>query len=102
MRIKVLSLMLFALNTAGALALSPSRVAAAPQINTDLPRSVGEVIARMKPMQLMHLVDTHKKGVVTKEQYMKFFEDLWDRMDPDHTGTVSKEVWMHGWAKRNQ
>lgn len=33
---------------------------------------------------------------------MKFFEDLWDRMAPDHTGTVSKEVWMHGWAKRNQ
>jgi len=100
MRLQQIGL-LAALGAMGALVLGPVRAAAAETTNVDLPRSIGEVM-KMKPMQVMHMIDTDKKGVVTKEQYMKFFEAIWDKMDPDHTGTVAKEAWMHGWAKRNQ
>jgi len=100
MRVKAATV-IFMLSLVGSLALVPAQTVATEQTNTDLPRSIGEVM-KMKPLQVMHMVDTDKTGVVTKQQYMKFFEDLWDRMDPGHKGTVSKDVWMHGWAERNQ
>lgn len=100
MKLKNLYLAL-ALGAAAVLAL-PVSAGATSQHSQDFPRSVGEVVAKMKPMELMHMIDKEKKGVVTKEQYMQFFEDLWNKMDPNHTGTVDKDTWMHGWAQRNQ
>ncbi|BDG08387.1 hypothetical protein [Anaeromyxobacter paludicola] len=89
-----------ALPLLGTLALGLPARAAAPS-NTDLPRSIGELM-KMKPMEVMHLMDPDKKGMVTKEQYLKFFEDLWNRMDQGQKGMVMKDAWMSGYSARNK
>ena len=80
------------------IALVAQPVKAATPMTTDYPRSVGELM-KMKPMAVMHMMDTDKKGVVTKDEYMKFFTDLWTKMDKENKGEVTKDEWMTGWAR---
>lgn len=49
---------------------------------------------KMKPMEVMHIVDADKKGYVTKEEFMKFQEQFFRRMDRDHDGKISAQEWM--------
>jgi hypothetical protein len=49
---------------------------------------------RMKPMDVMHVIDTDKKGYVTREEFMKFQEEFFDRMDKNHDGKVDAKEWM--------
>ena len=56
----------------------------------------------MSPMDVMHMMDTDNKGKVTKEQYLKFFSDLWDKMEKDKAGMVSMEAFTTGWAARHK
>jgi hypothetical protein len=102
MTFKQLSLKLVMLGTAATLGLGalPARAATAPK-STDLPRSVGELM-NMTPTELMNMMDPEHKGMVTKEQYLKFFSDLWDRMDKEHAGMVMKDTFMYGYAARNK
>jgi len=46
-------------------------------------------LQKMKPMDVMHMMDTDKKGYVTKEEFMKFYEDLFKRLDRDESGTLT-------------
>jgi hypothetical protein len=98
MMVKQLSLKLVMLGTAAMLGLGALPAGATV---TDLPRSVGELM-NMSPMDVMRMMDPEHKGKVTKEQYMKFFSDLWDKMDKEHAGMVTKEAFMSGWAERNK
>lgn len=75
------------------LVLCTALPARAAETVTDLPRSIGELM-KMKPMQVMHMMDPEHKGMVTKEAYLKFFGDLWDKMDKNNAGMVHKEEWM--------
>jgi hypothetical protein len=86
--------------TAAALGIATLAQGAAPT-NTDLPRSVGELM-NMSPMEVMHQMDADHSGMITKEEYLKYFSDLWDRMDKEHASKVPKEVFMSGWAARNK
>jgi EF hand len=54
---------------------------------------------KMKPMDVMHMVDADKKGYVTKEEFIKFQEQFFDRMDRDHDGKVTAQEWMGGGGK---
>jgi|ERR1700674_845450 hypothetical protein len=49
---------------------------------------------KMKPMQLMHMMDAGKKGYVTKEEFMKFEEEMFDKMDKDHDGKLTPQEWL--------
>ncbi len=49
---------------------------------------------KMEPMPAMHMMDTDKKGYVTKEEFMKFQEEFFSRMDKDHDGKVTADEWL--------
>jgi hypothetical protein len=51
---------------------------------------------KMKPMDVMHMVDADKKGYVTREEFIKFQEQLFERMDRDQDGKVTAQEWMGG------
>jgi hypothetical protein len=51
-------------------------------------------LQRMKPMDVMHMVDADKKGYVTKEDFMKFQAEFYARMDQNHDGQVDAQEWM--------
>jgi len=72
--------------------VAPVARAAVPT-SSDEARSYDQ-LARMKPMEVMHMIDTDKKGYVTREEFMKFQEQFFDRMDQNHDGKVDPKEWM--------
>jgi len=66
---------------------------AAPPTTSDEARSYNQ-LARMKPMEVMHMIDTDKKGYVTREEFLKFQEQFFDRMDQNHDGKADVSEWM--------
>ena len=48
----------------------------------------------MKPMQARHMMDSRNKGYVAKEEFMKFHEEMFDRMDKDHDGKIAPQEWL--------
>ena len=73
--------------------LSFARTAHAGEFAKDFPKSYSDFV-KMKPMAVMHMMDTDKKGFVTKEQFMKFHEDMFDKMDKNKDGKLSREEWL--------
>ena len=101
MTFKQVSRKLAILGTVATLGLGALPARGAAPMNTDLPRSVGELM-NLTPTEVMQMMDPEHKGMVTKEQYLKFFSDLWDRMDKEHAGMVMKDTFMYGYAARNK
>jgi hypothetical protein len=80
--------------TAGILgAVGYARSARAAEFAQDFPKSYSDLM-KMKPMDVMHMMDTDKKGYVTKEEFMKFYESMFDKMDKNKDGKLVKEEWM--------
>jgi hypothetical protein len=50
-------------------------------------------LMKMRPMEVMHMMDAGKKGYVSKDEYMKFHEMLFDKMDKDKDGQLSRAEW---------
>jgi hypothetical protein len=48
----------------------------------------------MRTMKMMHMMDTNKDGKVTKEEFMHYYEMVWDMMDPKHLGEVGVNKWI--------
>jgi hypothetical protein len=46
------------------------------------------MLMKMDPMDVMRLMDPDKKGYVTKSDYMKFHEMMFDKMDKNHDGKL--------------
>ncbi len=69
------------------------RSAAAADFAQDFPKSYTAFV-KMKPMELMHMMDPEKKGYVTKDEFMKFHQGMFDRMDQDKDGKLSREEWI--------
>jgi EF hand len=44
---------------------------------------------KMKPTDVMHMMDADNSGYVTKEEFMKFQESLFDKMDKDHDARLT-------------
>jgi hypothetical protein len=54
-------------------------------------------LMKMKPVEVMHMMDNGKKGFVTREEFMKFYEELFNRMDKDKNGKITEpEFTDHG------
>jgi hypothetical protein len=88
-----------ALATAGAALLvslvpAPSRTAAEETTTTKKEKKSKmpsmPQMQRMKPMDVMHMMDPDKKGYVTHEEFMKFYEDLFQRLDRDKNGQLTQ------------
>jgi len=75
-----------------ALALAPAARAETPT-STDQVRSYSALL-KMKPMEVMHMCDAEKKGYVTREEFMKFHEEIFQKIDRDHDGKLSSAEWM--------
>ena len=48
----------------------------------------------MRTMKMMHMMDTNKDGKVTKEEFMHYYEMVWDMMDPKHLGEIGVNKWV--------
>ena len=51
-------------------------------------------LARMKSMEVMHMIDKDNRGYVTREEFLNFQERFFDRMDQGHDGKVDADEWM--------
>ena len=51
-------------------------------------------LKQMKPMDVMHQMDTNKDGMVTKAEFMKYMGALYDRMDKNKDDKVTAEEWL--------
>jgi Ca2+-binding EF-hand superfamily protein len=76
-----------------ALPLCPLTVSAAEPAKQDqhtykMPSSMGQLM-KMDPVQCFKMMDRDQKGYVTKEDFMKFQEELWKRMDKQQAGKVT-------------
>jgi hypothetical protein len=47
-------------------------------------------LMKMKPKEVMRLMDPDKKGYVTKSDFMKFHEMMFEKMDKNHDGKLSE------------
>ena len=47
-------------------------------------------LMKMKPMEVMHMMDPDKKGFVTKSDFMKFHERMFEKMDKNHDDKLSE------------
>lgn len=54
-----------------------------------MPRTYAAV-QQMKPAEVMHMMDAGQKGYVTHDEFMKFYEKLFERMDRDRNGKLSE------------
>jgi hypothetical protein len=63
------------------------------RLEASIPVNYKELM-KMQPMDVMHAIDNQKKGVVTKEQFLKYHSMLFDKMDKDHNGELSQSEWM--------
>ncbi len=48
----------------------------------------------MRTMKMMHMMDTDNDGNVTKEEFMHYYEMVWDMMDPGHLGQIGVNKWI--------
>ena len=77
---------------AAILAVGPA--ARAADVSADKVPVSYAAMMKMKPMDVMHLMDPDKKGFVTKDDYMKFHEMLFEKMDKNHDGKVDASEFM--------
>ncbi len=75
---------------AAALALSMSSLAHAATVDPENWRA----LISMDAMEIMHMIDTGKTGKLTKDQFMKFQSNLFDRMDKNKDGYVTVQEWL--------
>jgi len=70
------------------------RVAQAADASQDkMPPSYAKLM-KMKPMDVMHMMDPEKKGMVSKEEFMKFHEAMFEKMDKNKDSQLSREEWL--------
>jgi hypothetical protein len=63
------------------------------QDRTGMPRSMGEFM-KMDPEECMKMMDKEHKGHVTKKEFMKFQEELWQKMDKNRDDKADREEWV--------
>jgi EF hand domain-containing protein len=74
-------------------ATSAAGTARAADTSADRPDSYAALL-ELKPMDAMHLVDVDGKGHVTREDFMKFQQQIFERIDSDHDGRATAEEWV--------
>jgi hypothetical protein len=84
----------FAFAAAGAalmLALAPATARAAedPLKQEKIPSY--SALMKMKPNDVMKMMDVDKGGSVTREEFMKFYESLYERLDRDQNRQITPQ-----------
>lgn len=51
-------------------------------------------ISKLKPLDVMHMIDEGRKGHVTRKDFMKFQEQFFEAMDEDRDGKITEYEWM--------
>jgi hypothetical protein len=51
-------------------------------------------IVKMKAMDIMHMMDGGKTGFVDRQQFMKFHEAMFEKMDRNKDDKLSREEWL--------
>jgi hypothetical protein len=59
-----------------------------PAAQTAAPKPDKLVLGQNEVTQLLLLMDTNKNGKISKEEYMKFMEAEFDRLDKDKSGEL--------------
>ncbi len=77
-----------------AIVLSPVAARAYEEMRTGGPPSEYVSFLKMHAMQAMHMMDADGKGSVNKQDFMKFHQEMFDRMDKDHDGKLTPEEWL--------
>ena len=54
------------------------------------------MLMKMTPMDLMHAMDPDNKGYVTKEDFMKFHEMMFEKMDKNHDNRLDEDEFLQG------
>jgi len=85
---------LASLASIASIVLLPTAARAYEEMRTGGPPSEYVSFLKMKAMQAMHMMDAGQKGSVTKEKFIKFHQEMFDRMDKDHDGKLTPEEWL--------
>lgn len=56
--------------------------------------SSGGYAREFASMQVMHSIDTDGDGKVSKEEFLKAHQTMFDRMDASHSGSVDSAHWL--------
>jgi hypothetical protein len=78
---------------AASLAVAPLARAADTTPQERAPRSYAAMM-KMKPAELMHLMDASHEGYVTRDEFLKFQQELFERMDKDRDGRISEPEFL--------
>jgi hypothetical protein len=77
---------------AGLVLLGAMQVIAGAQQKAAVPKPQDKLaIAEEQAKQLMLLIDTEKKGKISKQEWMKFMEAEFDRLDKNKNGELDVE-----------
>jgi hypothetical protein len=70
------------------------RAAQAADVSQDkMPASYGSMM-KMDPMDVMHMMDGGKKGYVSREDFMKFHEAMFVKMDKNKDGKLTEDEFV--------
>ena len=48
----------------------------------------------MRTMKMMHMMDTNNDSKVSKEEFMHYYEMVWEMMDTGHLGQIGVNKWI--------
>lgn len=74
-------------------ALAAPAASRAGDASMEVPRSY-RALMKMKAIEVMHMMDPGKTGFVTKADYMAFHEAMYEKMDRNKDGKLSKSEWL--------
>jgi len=74
------------------MAIAPS--ARASDVSADKVPPNYSALMKKKAMDVMHAMDPDNKGYVNKDDFMKYFEMMFDKMDKNHDGKLDKSEFM--------
>lgn len=69
-------------------AVGGSALAETPQL------SMGGYARGLQRLQVMAMMDANGDHAVGREEFMKFHEALFDRMDRNHDGSIDRDEWQ--------
>ena len=55
-------------------------------------------ISFLKDLKMMQMVDKNADHKVTKKEFMKFSEEMFQKLDTNHDGVVDEKEWTTGGA----
>lgn len=78
---------------AAAIAMSTASHGAGCEVNPEDWKS-WMCLSKADPMMVMKMMDKGNKGYVTKDEYMKFHDQMFTKMDTNKDGRISTSEWI--------